>query len=359
LTPPGRRARRAAGWGLAVLVPLLLCGPCGCDQGAGQADDAGRADRQRDLSGGSGGGDDGGGGGGDDTGSTQDVTAPDEALSDGNDDAAGADLQEVGGIPSCITDEDHDGHIAATCGGDDCDDQNAARHPGLAEGCDFLDNDCNGHVNDGITCSFYAQTDQQLYEVDPFRATARRITSVPALWDLDTAPDGTLYGVSADALYRLDQGSGTWIEVGPLGSVDGEPNGLAIDLDGRAYITSGDTLYTVDLSTGAATLVGSMGGGFVSSGDCVVNKDNTLFMSSKQDPDTDWLIRIDGQTGRGEAVGPIGHTHVFGLTAAWGYLFGLASNGDLLSIDDQTGAGTVIATFSDDRWFGAASTPSR
>jgi hypothetical protein len=54
------------------------------------------------------------------------------------------------------TDADGDGFIGtapprspAGCGGDDCDDQNPAIHPGAAERCDGLDENCNGVIDDG------------------------------------------------------------------------------------------------------------------------------------------------------------------------------------------------------------------
>ncbi len=45
----------------------------------------------------------------------------------------------------CSTDADGDGAIAASCGGTDCDDANAARHPGASEVCDAagVDEDCD------------------------------------------------------------------------------------------------------------------------------------------------------------------------------------------------------------------------
>lgn len=46
-------------------------------------------------------------------------------------------------------DRDRDGHRALRCGGDDCDDDNANRAPGLAETCDGLDNDCDGAADVG------------------------------------------------------------------------------------------------------------------------------------------------------------------------------------------------------------------
>jgi hypothetical protein len=51
--------------------------------------------------------------------------------------------------PGCDVDED--GFAALSCGGDDCDDADPARHPGAAERCNGLDDDCDGaaHFEDG------------------------------------------------------------------------------------------------------------------------------------------------------------------------------------------------------------------
>jgi len=46
-------------------------------------------------------------------------------------------------------DDDGDGHSAASCGGDDCDDLEAAVCPGALEAPDQLDNDCDGTVDEG------------------------------------------------------------------------------------------------------------------------------------------------------------------------------------------------------------------
>ncbi len=47
-------------------------------------------------------------------------------------------------VPSCW-DDDGDGHIDQACGGDDCNDGNAAVHPGAGEVCDGIsDNNCDG-----------------------------------------------------------------------------------------------------------------------------------------------------------------------------------------------------------------------
>jgi len=50
------------------------------------------------------------------------------------------------GLHCTCTDSDGDKHFAVACGGDDCDDDDATRHPGAMEVCDGRDNDCDEMV---------------------------------------------------------------------------------------------------------------------------------------------------------------------------------------------------------------------
>ncbi len=318
------------------------------DAGADGQSDGDDGDAQMPDGGDADGGSDGGFDGND--GSLDDAADAEDA-EDAADAEADVDLEEC--------DKDDDGALAESCGGYDCDDNDPLRSPYHSEICDEIDNNCSGEVNDNINCSFYAHSYDTLYEVDPFAKTATEVqTGLPSLQDIDTHPDGTLFGISRDGLYRFDGWADDWVHQGDFGISINDPNGLAIDSDGTAFITAGDTIYSADLHSGAAQTVGPTGS-FYSSGDCVVNKRDTLFMTSKEDGQPDELVRISRQTGAGQAVGATGFSNIFALTAAWGKLYGLTSDGELIFINQQTGEASLIHEFSGMTFWGAASTPNR
>jgi hypothetical protein len=61
--------------------------------------------------------------------------------------------------------------------GDDCDDIHATAHPGAAEVCDGVDNDCSGEIDEGLVTTYYADADVDGYG-DP--ATAVDACETPA-----------------------------------------------------------------------------------------------------------------------------------------------------------------------------------
>ncbi|MFO0651505.1 MAG: putative metal-binding motif-containing protein [Polyangiales bacterium] len=64
---------------------------------------------------------------------------------DGDDCTTDTCLDDRGGCQHARRDDDNDGHVASTCGGDDCDDGNRARHPGATDTCgNGIDEDCDG-----------------------------------------------------------------------------------------------------------------------------------------------------------------------------------------------------------------------
>ena len=296
--------------------------------------------------------------------SMPDVSLPDLGQADTSDEVDAMQDMSDPDMPDPTCDRDNDRVLSPACGGNDCDDLDPFRSPLLPEFCDDVDNDCSGVNNNGIDCSFFAHSNNAFYKVDPFAKTATEVTmQTPnggdTLQDIDTHPDGTLYGVSFSGLFRYDPSNDRWVKVGDFGIDVGDPNGMAIDLGGTVLVTSQTNVYTVDTATGRATFLGDMMGDFYSSGDCVVNKYDTLFMTSKTTGSPDSLVLINRETGIAEEIGSVGFERVFALTAAWGELWGLTAQGELITIDERTGAGTLIETFDGVRFFGAASTPNR
>ena len=257
----------------------------------------------------------------------------------------------------------------------DCDDQDRQRSPGGVEFCDLIDNNCDDQINEGLTCEFYANTRESLWAIDPFKKTMTEIGSGIAqvtegnqddvsFQDLETHPDGRLFAITREQLYEFVPmgNSGLWREASQVLGAEGigDANGFAIDRDGTGFVTAEDRLYTVDMNTGQATLVGPMNADVYSSGDCVVNKGNTLFMTSKKRDENDRLVRIDRITGQATPLeSDTGFDKIFALTAAWGILFGLTGDGEVIIIDEITGLGSLVHTFDGQTFFGSASTPAR
>ncbi len=259
--------------------------------------------------------------------------------------------------------------FARTAG--DCNDNDSSVKPGQMEVCDEKDNDCDGNVNQGIVCEFFVHSREELYRIDPFQLTIsfEGIIDTPdPLLDIDTHPDGRLFGISANSLFVYEYNTNSdlweWTEVGSLNESLQGANGLAIDRFGEAFATARNEIYSIDLETGRASSPGVLMGDVYSSGDCVINKGNSLFMTSKDTASgsdrADELVSINAGNNTTSVVGRTNHQRIYGLTAAWGRLYGVTSGAELIEIDQATGASTLLKKFNNvSTFYGAASSPSR
>ena len=263
---------------------------------------------------------------------------------------------DAGPPPGC--DQDGDGFLAEDCGGRDCDDRDRSRHPDAPERCSFVDENCSGVNNEELECTFYAHGRTDLYRIDPFKsrvapAGAMRTPGNRSILDIDQDPSGTLIGVTREELLSFDDQGGYEV----IASIDTPPNtnGLAIDSLGRIYLTQSDSrnarAFTVDLN-GDVNVLGNLSP-YRSSGDCVVLKDDSLLMTAPSDYG-DILVYVDRRDATPRVLGTTGFDKVYGLSASFGYLFGVTDEGRVLLLDSTTGEAEELFRRDDLRFWGAA-----
>jgi len=93
------------------------------------------------------------------------MTAPMACADDGNLCTAEMCVDGVGCVSDgSANDVDRDGYFATSCGGDDCDDTNAMRNPGLAEVCgNGIDDDCSRATPDDLRTTYFVDCDRDTY----------------------------------------------------------------------------------------------------------------------------------------------------------------------------------------------------
>jgi hypothetical protein len=84
----------------------------------------------------------------------------------------------------------------------------------------------------------------------------------------------------------------------------------------------------------------------------------TLKCQSYTDPgcESDWLAEIDPETGHAQLIGQTGYQQIFGL-GFWGEtVYGFTQGGEYITIDVDTGQGTLVREFQDRLFWGAGNT---
>lgn len=276
-------------------------------------------------------------------------------------DRAGSDRASVDhNTTNC--DLDNDGHDSVSCGGDDCNDSDRDVNPGATERCSTVDENCDSENNEGLDCTFAACGRDVIYRIDPFAETVVESTQVTlpdihGLLDIDIDTNGQLMAVTANGLYLISSSG----QMNLLANVTTptNTNGMAIDSRGTIFITNSDGensgAFTVNRGSGALTLIGDLAP-YVSSGDCVQTKDDSLYMTAP-DPDDDsqdLLVYVESSTAATTSIGATGFDKVFGLSASWGRLYGVTDQGEVIQIDRQTGQGTLLFSAPTLRFWGAA-----
>jgi len=173
------------------------------------------------------------------------------------------------------------------------------------------------------------------------------------------SPLGTLYATvekdqcmmhgSANTLVTLNPKTLDVAVIGVIGFED--VDAIAFDNNGTLYAVSADTddLLRIDTDTGKGTVIGSVGYPFIST--MAFSADNTLYAVDVTGDfgGASTLLRIDKNTATTTKVGDIGIDTIEGITFAQnGSLYGISTiaenggTGDLVEINIQTGKGTPI-----------------
>lgn len=207
----------------------------------------------------------------------------------------------------------------------------------------------------------YAHSGDLLFKIDPDTLQVSEVGAfgpqAPHMNDLAVTPDGQLYSLSNNNLYKIDPLSArvTWVAQVP-GSVN---VAMTFDVDGTLMASDkAGNFRRIDPKTGVITEVGTYGVGLGSSGDLVAIKDGTLYGVNDVDSakGNNTLLKVDPVTGKASVVGPIGFRMVWGLSFWGGTLYGFTRLGHFISIDPVTAKGTLIHSFACEFW-GAAVTP--
>jgi hypothetical protein len=224
----------------------------------------------------------------------------------------------------------------------------------------------------------YAHSGQNLYQMNSATLATTNLATFSglgnqSLTDLAVDKNDRMLGITLDKLYEIDIATGAATLIRDLSQDADNVTSLSFvpaDLNDPA---SADILVTansfgevfeIDPSTGSVTMIGNYGsvaqGQVRSSGDLFGVRGVGIFATVDvgDNGGNDYLARIDPVTWAATPLGTgTGFDKIFGVGFWGGKIYGFvdlgASNGgQMIEIDQNTGAGTLLSA-SSIRWFGA------
>jgi hypothetical protein len=218
----------------------------------------------------------------------------------------------------------------------------------------------------------FAHTATTLYSVDPRTYTVTRVGDFvfsddgSQMTDLAINADGAAWGITFNALYRVDLVTARCTFLAPFAGA--MFNGLSF-VPGTEFepgerlvaANRNGAVVRVDTATGAIRQIGVYGPDIGSSGDLVSVVDGGTFativdlnVGFGEEP-VEYLARIDPTNGRATRIGPTGVTRTWGVGYWRGIVFGFTEGGAVVTLDTATGRATEVAR-NNVAWWGAAVT---
>ena len=209
------------------------------------------------------------------------------------------------------------------------------------------------------TAAVYANTFDTLFEVEPESGGILEIGkfhteqgTVENFVDIAINMEGHMVGGTYDGLYRIHPETAE-VELLCETTVDM----LALTFTPRGELVAGGerTLLLLDPETcDTRPLIQETF--FETSGDLVGLPDGFLYWTVRGEF-SDELVRLDAETSMWAWVGEIGADRLYGLGYDNGELFGFSSNGEIIAISPETGAGHVRSLNETMSWWGATTNP--
>lgn len=174
----------------------------------------------------------------------------------------------------------------------------------------------------------------------PSGEATRRFSLPGGLTDIALRPDGSLWAVARGFLYRLDVNTGFVLEQIDFTGI--ELTALDAAPDGTLYAGAGPSVYRFDMSSRVFVRVARFPEGLQASGDVAFYEGRLLATARTDEMSLDTLVEFDVPAGTSRTIGPVGFRCVWGLAAFGATLYGLSCNGEVLRVDPNTGAGTLL-----------------
>jgi large repetitive protein len=248
--------------------------------------------------------------------------------------------------------------------GDDGDDGPDANNTGI----DAPDNG-NGDGNQGVMTFVYAHTSSQLYRVDPDTLAVSLVgnftfpSGSDQITDIAIDKTGLMIGISFTSVYRIDPSNAACTTLSQ--NLSGLFNGLSFVPATEIGQTGADVLvatrnsngavFRVDPMTGNTTQIGNMGN-YASSGDLVSVATLGTLQTADNGVSPDRLLRLAPNSFAGTPIGTtVGFGDIWGIAYWKNKVFGFTEAGEFITIDPNTGAGTLVQS-NGPRWWGAAVT---
>jgi hypothetical protein len=249
----------------------------------------------------------------------------------------------------------------------------------------------NENWNPPLNSRVYVNTETTLYYIDP--GVSDELVEVgpftgpcqdgSGFYDIAVDDGKNMIGIAAEGLYSIDSETAACLSV--FDFPQGSPHFFSLSyvkgVDAEAL--HDDKLIAASVEDGQWVLIDWPGENinnifvhlgyydpahyeWLSSGDIIsvqVGRDSfvtyaTLKCPNYEDPgcESDWLAVIDPKDGSAELIGQTGYQQIFGL-GYWGdQVYGFTNGGEYITIDVETGQGTLVQEFSNRSFWGAGNT---